>query len=106
MSFLVLLYVFHYGNNLQRFGFIKGHLPNEKEANQGLTYEDIKDTLDESVRSIYENFSTQTQEDFGKKMREEIEREITGRREKLEQNQKWMIGFCSLLGVLCVLVLL
>lgn len=74
MSFLVLLYVFHYGNNLQRFGFIKGHLPNEKEANQGLTYEDIKDTLDESVRSIYENFSTQTQEDFGKKMREEIER--------------------------------
>ena len=39
-------------------------------------------------------------------VREEIEREITGRREKLEQNQTWMIGFCSLLGVLCVIVLL
>lgn len=74
MSFLVMLYVFHYGNNLQRFGFYKGHLPDEKEANQGLSYEDIKDTLDDQTREIYENFSTLTEEDFGKKMRDEIQK--------------------------------
>lgn len=38
--------------------------------------------------------------------KEEIEREIKSKREKLEQNQKWMVGFCTLLGVLCVIVLI
>lgn len=36
MAYLMCLYVFYFGNNLHKYGFIRGQLPTEEERNQGL----------------------------------------------------------------------
>lgn len=37
-------------------------------------------------------------------VREYVEKEIINRREKLYQNRKWMMWFCTLMGILCVII--
>ena len=50
MSFNMCLYLYYYGNNLSRFGFVKGGLPDDSERNKGMVYEDIYNALSENER--------------------------------------------------------
>ena len=52
MSFLMCLYLYYYGNNLSRFGFTRGVLPDDSERNKGMVYEDIYNALNETEREI------------------------------------------------------
>lgn len=51
MSFNMCLYGYYYGNNLSRYGFVKGKIPNEEEANKGMHYEEIYAALSETDRA-------------------------------------------------------
>lgn len=80
-SYLIALYVFYYGKNLQRFGFVPGQLPGEKERNRGLSYEEVVQELPEEVKSQFSESGTKSMDDYSKKIREEIEqarREMQG----------------------------
>lgn len=74
MSYLIALYVYYYGNNLQRFGFVRGGLPDEEQRNQGLTYEETLSQMDDQTRSYFEGVSYQDNSDYDRKLSEEIER--------------------------------
>jgi hypothetical protein len=47
------LYVYYHGNNLHRFGFVRGALPTEEERNQGLSYGEILEHLSENDREFF-----------------------------------------------------
>lgn len=53
MSFLMCLYVYYYGNNLSRYGFTRGYIPDEEERNQGLQYNDIINELSETDKAFF-----------------------------------------------------
>lgn len=53
MSFLMCLYLYYYGNNLIRFGFTRGALPDAEEQNKGMDYGEILDALSENDRSYF-----------------------------------------------------
>lgn len=54
MAWLMNIFVYYYGNNLQRFGFIKGELPAEERQNKGLeTFEDVYEALDEDSKKYF-----------------------------------------------------
>jgi hypothetical protein len=74
MSYLISLYVYYHGNNLVRFGFVKGELPDEEHANKGLTYEELYEELPDQLKQQFENFSVKTQDDYTTKIKDEIMR--------------------------------
>lgn len=49
------LYVYYHGNNLHRFGFVRGALPTEEERNKGLNYGDILNQLSESDQEYFKS---------------------------------------------------
>ena len=53
MSFLMCLYVYYYGNNLSRYGFVRGHIPNEEERNTGMDYGEIVAELSENDKAFF-----------------------------------------------------
>ena len=55
MSFLMCLYVYYHGNNLHRFGFVRGALPTEEERNKGLSYGDILGQLSDADREFFKD---------------------------------------------------
>lgn len=54
MSFLMCLYLYYFGNNLSRYGFIRGAVT-EEEMNKGMIYEE----------SVYDHLSDKDKEFFG-----------------------------------------
>lgn len=55
MSFLMCLYVYYYGNNLMRYGFVRGALPAEEDRNKGMNYNEILSYLSEKDREYFNN---------------------------------------------------
>lgn len=53
MSFLMCLYLYHYGNNLSRFGFTRGLMPDEEERNKGMDYSELINALSESEKEYF-----------------------------------------------------
>ena len=53
MSFLMCLYLYYYGNNLARYGFTRGGLPEEEEQNKGMDYGEIVNALSETDRAFF-----------------------------------------------------
>lgn len=51
MSFNMCLYGYYYGNNLSRYGFVKGYIPDEENQNKGMDYSEIYSALSESERT-------------------------------------------------------
>lgn len=64
MSYLMCLYVYYYGNNLERFGFVRGKLPDESEMNKGMLYEDIESYLSETDKQFFEGVPFETSKDI------------------------------------------
>ena len=64
MSFLMCLYLYYFGNNLHRFGFLRGQVPDENERNTGLTYEDAYQYLSETDKAFFEGASFASKEEF------------------------------------------
>ena len=64
MSFLMCLYVYYYGNNLSRYGFVRGHIPNEEERNTGMDYGEIVAELSDNDKAFFgiDNSSAYQQE--------------------------------------------
>ena len=54
MSFLMCLYLYYYGNNLHRFGFVRGQLPDEEDRNKGMTYDQIEDYLSDTDKEFFQ----------------------------------------------------
>ena len=59
MAFLMCLYVLHYGNNLANFGFVKGKIPTDNEANRGLFQDEsymtpFSDELSDVTKTLLE----------------------------------------------------
>lgn len=52
MSFLMCLYVYYYGNNLARYGFTRGGIPDEEDRNQGMDYGEIVNALSDTDREF------------------------------------------------------
>ena len=53
MSFLMCLYLYYYGNNLTRYGFTRGGLPDEEEQNKGMNYGEIINELSENDKMFF-----------------------------------------------------
>jgi len=51
MSFNMCLYGYYYANNLSRYGFVKGSIPDEEKQNKGMDYGEIYSVLSDSERS-------------------------------------------------------
>jgi hypothetical protein len=64
MSFLMCLYVYYHGNNLHRFGFVRGALPTEEERNKGLSYGDILEHLSDADREFFQGSGFSSYESF------------------------------------------
>lgn len=73
-SYLIALYVYHHGNNLARYGFVKGMVIDEEERNKGLTFEEHLEEFDEVTRSYFQGVSYADASDYDRKMQMEIER--------------------------------
>jgi len=60
MSYLMCLYLYYYGNNLHRFGFVRGQLPDEDNRNKGMTYDQMEDYLSENDKEFFKgvNFTS------------------------------------------------
>lgn len=73
MAYLMVLYVWYHGNNLARYGFVKGSLPSEEEQNKGI--EQWDEELEEQMARHFSNpvnrYSFMDQVDTGAQMREE-----------------------------------
>lgn len=54
MSFLMCMYVYYHGNNLYRYGFVRGSLPTEEERNKGMHYGDILEMLSDNDKAFFE----------------------------------------------------
>jgi len=74
MSYLIALYVFYHGNNLHRFGFVRGEIPDEDKRNRGLTYEETMQEMPEDVQQAFADFSVKGMDDYNQKLVEEIQR--------------------------------
>ena len=75
MAFLMILYVLHYGNNLSYFGFKKGKLPGENEANKGLYQGSTSlEDLDEVTRAVVQNSiqMNKTMDDYNRERQREL----------------------------------
>lgn len=75
MAFLMVLYVLHYGNNLSYFGFKKGKIPGENEANRGLYQGSTSlEDLDEVTKVMIKNSMTmnKTMDDYNKERQREL----------------------------------
>lgn len=84
MSFLICLYVFHHGNNLSRFGYVKGNLPNEEERNKGLEYNEVIEELPDDVKQMFDTKIVKPQSDYNEKFVQEIQK---ARREALQYDR-------------------
>lgn len=74
MSYLIGLYVFYHGNNLHRYGFVRGELPDDEARNRGLTYEETYNKLDTVTQSYFNNSGSKTVDDYSKSIAYEIEK--------------------------------
>lgn len=74
MSYLIALYVFYHGNNLHRFGFVRGEIPDDEHRNMGLTYEETMEQMPEEIQRQFSNFSVKTATDYNQEWVEEIQR--------------------------------
>jgi len=63
MSFLMCLYLYYYGNNLARYGFTRGVLPEEEERNKGMDYGEIVNALSDNDREFL-GINTQNDNNF------------------------------------------
>lgn len=64
MSYLMCLYVYYYGNNLARYGYVRGALPAEEERNKGLTYADVQNYLSDVDKKFFEGVAYQTMPEY------------------------------------------
>lgn len=60
MSYLMCLYLYYYGNNLHRFGFVRGQLPDEENRNKGMTYDQMEEYLSDTDKEFFKgvNFTS------------------------------------------------
>lgn len=89
MSFLMCLYLYYYGNNLARYGFTRGGLPDDEERNKGMDYGEIISELSENDKAFLGisetntggfsdiNISTMIQEKRGLISRSDLQSEIS-----------------------------
>jgi hypothetical protein len=72
MSYLIGMYVLYYGNNLQRYGFVRGLIPSEEDRNKGLLDDgsDMYEHLPDSFNRDYTN--NITEDDLSRKIAKEI----------------------------------
>lgn len=85
LAYLMCLYVFYHGNNLQRFGFYRGQLPSDEERNKGLTYEDIINELDDTTREYFQSAGGQYElSDYDKRIIAEMDK---ARKESIRINR-------------------
>ena len=73
MSYLIALYVYYFGNNLYRYGFVKGQLPDENNMNKGMDYNDIINEMDDSTRQMFAP-KDKTISDYNNNLQDEIRR--------------------------------
>lgn len=74
LAYLMCLYVYYHGNNLHKYGFVKGALPSDEERNKGLTYEDNLNRLPSDIQDKFSRVGTQDQSDYDKKLVAEIQK--------------------------------
>jgi len=74
MSYLIVLYVFYHGNNLHRFGFVRGDIPDEEKRNKGLTYDELYEELSDDSKGYFKDVGVKTQDDYNIKLIEEIQK--------------------------------
>lgn len=79
MAFLMCLYVLHYGNNLANFGFVKGKVPTNDEANRGLFQDEsymtpFSDELSDATKTLLEQNKYQTVDDYNAERQAEMAR--------------------------------
>ncbi len=74
MSYLIALYVFYHGNNLHRYGYIKGELPDEERRNRGLSYEETINIMDERTQRYFSDSGTKSVDEYSQSIAMEIER--------------------------------
>lgn len=72
MSYLMTLYVYYHGNNLHRFGFIKGELPDEDQRNKGLTHEEIVEELSEEDQKYFRGTDSKNVDDYNQAFVDQI----------------------------------
>ena len=62
MSYLMCLYVFYYGKNLHRFGFMPGSIPSESERNKGLVddFDTIMNAMSDVDREFFEGIRAES----------------------------------------------
>lgn len=53
MSYLMCLYVYYYGKNLSRYGYIRGSIPDEEKRNTGLIYEEITSLMSDNDKEFF-----------------------------------------------------
>lgn len=53
MSFLMCLYLYYYGNNLSRYGFSRGSLPNTEQQNKGMDYSELVSMMSETDKKFF-----------------------------------------------------
>ena len=74
MSYLIALYVFYHGNNLHRYGYIKGELPDEERRNRGLSYEETLNIMDERTQRYFSDSGTKSVDEYSQSIAMEIEK--------------------------------
>lgn len=84
MSYLVALYVYYHGNNLHRFGFVRGELPDDDERNKGMSYKELQEHLPSEIQDAFKNVGFSTMEDYNQKLVDEIQR---ARKESAQMNK-------------------
>jgi hypothetical protein len=71
MSYMIALYVLYHGNNLERYGYVRGAIPDESERNKGMLHEDsIYEVLDEEFHPS--NFRDTSQDEISRKLAEDV----------------------------------
>jgi len=71
MSYMIALYVLFHGNNLERYGYVRGFIPNEEDRGKGMLHEDhLYEELDDEFQ--LDKFKDVTQDEISKKLAEEV----------------------------------
>lgn len=85
LAFLMCLYVYYHGNNLQRFGFVRGQIPGDDERNKGLTYDETINQFDNETYEYFKDTGGQYElNEYDKKIAQEIEK---ARKESIRLNK-------------------
>jgi hypothetical protein len=72
-SYLLALYVYYHGNNLSRYGFVRGQLPDEDNRNKGLSYQEIYNEMPQELKEYFPEQNMVGMEEYYDRMKHEIQ---------------------------------